>query len=122
MPLATEAEGVRRVLVDGLDLDCRSRRLLTDGRSIRLSSTEARLLQLLMRHVDEVVSHEEIFARVWGYDFNGNVNIIHTYISYPRRRRGVRTSGRCEVSATCSARTRQRTRGCAAGGRSPARP
>lgn len=86
MPPATEAERARRLLVDGLDLDYRSRRLFTDGRSIRLSSTEATLLHLLMLYVDEVVSYEDIFARVWGYDFNGNVNIIHTYISYLRRK------------------------------------
>lgn len=77
---------MHRLVVAGLGLDLRNRRLLVDGRSIRLSSTEAALLRLLMLHVDDVVSHEDIFARVWGYDFNGNANIIHTYISYLRRK------------------------------------
>lgn len=80
----------RGVVVEGLELDLGGRHVRAGGCWIRLSSTEAALLQLLMQHVDEVVSQEEIFAGVWGYDFNGNANVIHTYISYLRRKIPVR--------------------------------
>ena len=39
-----------------------------------------------MVHTEEVVALQEIFDRVWGYDFRGDTNIIHTYISYLRRK------------------------------------
>lgn len=72
--------------VGRLELDRRTRQLTVGEYSVRLSRTEAALLHVLMVHTDEVVAQEEIFARVWGYDFRGDTNIIHTYISYLRRK------------------------------------
>lgn len=54
------------------------------GRSIPLSSTECSLLDLLMTRAGETVSRESLLEHVWQYDFNGDHNVLHVYISYLR--------------------------------------
>lgn len=49
-------------------------------RRIPLTSTEFKLLDLLIRNAEQVLSKETILERVWGYDFGGNANIVEVYI------------------------------------------
>lgn len=51
---------------------------------VALSTTEFSLLEYLMRNADRVLSREELLEHVWQYDFNGDSNVLHVYISYLR--------------------------------------
>jgi len=42
------------------------------------------LLTLLMRRADQVVTREQIMERVWGYDFEGESNVLEVYVRYLR--------------------------------------
>lgn len=77
-----------RLAVNRLVLDLRKRQVHVGDRCVRLSPTEYTLLRLFMLNPDHAISKEEIFAAVWGYDFNGNANVIQTYVSYLRRKLG----------------------------------
>ncbi len=57
-----------------------------DGRSIELTATEFRVLQYLLEHPRRVVPKSEILDHVWDYSFNGDANIVETYISYIRKK------------------------------------
>ncbi len=57
-----------------------------DGRSIELTATEFRVLQYLLEHPRRVVPKTELLDRVWDYSFNGEANIVETYISYLRKK------------------------------------
>ena len=37
-----------------------------------------------MRHPRQVLKRDVIYDRVWGYDFEGESNVIEVYISYLR--------------------------------------
>lgn len=74
--------------VNGLVLDQRTRQVQVGDRRVQLSPTEYTLLRLFMLNPDRAISKKEIFATVWGYDFNGNANVIQTYVSYLRRKLG----------------------------------
>ena len=55
------------VLVNGrLTYDPESRQLTADGEEVRLTATETRIVELLMRHPGRVFPAEEIYRRVWG--------------------------------------------------------
>jgi len=56
------------------------------GRSIDLTATEFRLLQYLLEHPRRVVPKLEILDHVWDYSFDGDPNIVETYISYLRKK------------------------------------
>jgi DNA-binding response OmpR family regulator len=53
-------------------------------RSIELTAKEYDLLELFMRHPNQVLTRDQIYDRIWGYDFGGESNIIEVYIRYLR--------------------------------------
>ncbi|MHB1553902.1 MAG: response regulator transcription factor [Acidimicrobiales bacterium] len=56
------------------------------GRSIDLTATEFRVLQYLLEHPRRVVPKLEILDHVWDFSFDGDPNIVETYISYLRKK------------------------------------
>ncbi|HET8866849.1 MAG TPA: response regulator transcription factor [Agrococcus sp.] len=56
------------------------------GEEIELSPTEFKLLRYLMLNANRVLSKAQILDHVWEYDFNGDVGIVESYISYLRRK------------------------------------
>ncbi|WP_143264248.1 response regulator transcription factor, partial [Amycolatopsis kentuckyensis] len=69
-----------------LALDAEGHQVTREGRAIRLSATEFRLLRYLMENAGRVVSKAQILDRVWREDFGGDAGIVDTYISYLRRK------------------------------------
>ena len=53
-------------------------------RNIELTAKEYDLLELFMRHPNQVLTRDQIYDRIWGYDFGGESNIIEVYIRYLR--------------------------------------
>ena len=56
------------------------------GREVRLSPTEFRLLRYFLLNPERVLSKQQILDHVWQYDFNGEDNVVETYMSYLRRK------------------------------------
>ena len=55
-------------------------------RPIELTATEFNLLRYLLENARRVMSKSEILDNVWDYGFNGDANIVETYISYLRKK------------------------------------
>jgi len=55
-------------------------------RSVELTATEFNLLEYLLVNARRVISKTEILDNVWGYEFQGDANIVETYISYLRKK------------------------------------
>jgi len=53
---------------------------------IELTTKEYELLEYLLRHPRHVLSREQIYAAVWGYDFAGESNVLEVYIRYLRNK------------------------------------
>jgi two-component system, OmpR family, response regulator len=56
------------------------------GRQVDLSPTEFRLLAFLMRNQGMVVTRAQLLENVWGWDGDGQSQIVETYVSYLRRK------------------------------------
>jgi two-component system response regulator MprA len=69
-----------------LRLDPARHGLLVSERFVELTRTEYQLLELLVRHPRQVLTHEVIYDRVWGYDFGPASNALRVYVSYLRRK------------------------------------
>jgi two-component system, OmpR family, response regulator NblR len=65
-------------------LDLKLRRAIRNDRIIDLTVKEYDLLKFLMSHPLEVLTREQILENVWGYDFEGESNVIEVYIRYLR--------------------------------------
>lgn len=57
-------------------------------RVIEFSQRETDLLNLLMNHPNQVMTREIILEKVWGFDFEGDYNVIEVYIRYLRQKLG----------------------------------
>ncbi|MCM3364400.1 response regulator transcription factor [Niallia sp. Sow4_A1] len=69
-----------------LTLDLASRSAERNGRSIELSTTEFNLLELFMQNPKRVLPRELIMEKVWGYNFQGESNVLEVYVGYLRHK------------------------------------
>ena len=60
--------------------------VFVNGEVVELSPTEYKLLRFLMSNPNRVLSKEQIIDHVWHYDFNGEMGIVESYISYLRKK------------------------------------
>ncbi|HEY6426744.1 MAG TPA: response regulator transcription factor [Acidimicrobiales bacterium] len=54
--------------------------------AIDLTATEFNLLHYLLENARRVISKSELLDNVWGFEFQGDPNIVETYISYLRKK------------------------------------
>lgn len=69
-----------------LSIDTAAREVRIAERRVELTTREYELLELFMRHPQQVLTREVIYDRVWGYDFGGESNIIEVYVRYLRQK------------------------------------
>ncbi|XGV98282.1 MAG: two-component system response regulator RppA [Leptolyngbya sp. BL-A-14] len=56
----------QRLRVDDLELDLNNQLAYRQGRAIELSEKETQLLEYLMRHPNQILTHEQIHHYLWG--------------------------------------------------------
>jgi two-component system copper resistance phosphate regulon response regulator CusR len=62
-------------------LDLRARRTTVDGEAVDLSAREFALLETLLRNAGQVLSREQLQAKVWGYSFDPTSNVVDTHVN-----------------------------------------
>lgn len=72
--------------VADLTLDNQTRQASRSSRVIDLTAKEFNLLDLFMRHPNQVLTRDVIFKKVWEYDFGGESNVLDVYIRYLRKK------------------------------------
>ncbi len=82
----TQEQTVLRV--GGLSLDLRTRRATVDSRQVELSAREFAMLEVFLRHHDQVLSREQLLSHVWGYQHDPESNVVDVYVGYLRRKVG----------------------------------
>ena len=81
------------VTVGGLKLDPAAFTVTLDGRSIRLTGTEFRVLETLMRAVGQVQSRDSLTEKVLGRKLSPSERSIHPHLSTLRRHLGSGETG-----------------------------
>jgi two-component system OmpR family response regulator len=56
------------------------------GQLVELSPTEYQLLRYLATNPNRVLTKAQILDHVWEYDFNGEMGIVESYVSYLRKK------------------------------------
>jgi two-component system OmpR family response regulator len=54
--------------------------------SLQLTATEFNLLRFFLENPRIVLSKRQILDHVWSYDFDGDPNVVETYVSYLRKK------------------------------------
>jgi two-component system OmpR family response regulator len=69
-----------------LVMDEESHEVWRAGQLIHLTATEFNVLRMFLLNPKRVLSKSQIIDNVWHYDFDGNQNIVETYVRYIRRK------------------------------------
>ncbi len=76
------------ISVGAFRMDDGAHEVFFQDRILMLSPTEYSLLKLLLLNSGIVLSKQVILEKVWGFDFNGEENIVEVYIRYLRDKIG----------------------------------
>jgi two-component system OmpR family response regulator len=69
-----------------LEMDEDTREVWRQNKPIQLTATEFKLLRYLLLNPRRVLTKAQILDHVWQYDFDGDANVVETYISYLRKK------------------------------------
>lgn len=69
-----------------LEMDLIAHRVSRGGRPIDLQPREFRLLEFLLRHVDQVVTRTMMLEGVWDYHFDPGTNVVDVHVSRLRKK------------------------------------
>ncbi len=71
---------------DDLELDPVTHRVHRHDTEITLSPKEFALLELFLRHPDDVLTRGQILEHVWDFAFDGTSNVVDVYVRYLREK------------------------------------
>jgi DNA-binding response OmpR family regulator len=71
---------------DRLQIDFDRREITVDGKPVTLRPTEFRLLYHLVQNAGLVVSHDQLLAKVWGYEYREETHYLRLYVNYLRQK------------------------------------
>ena len=69
-------------------VDTRSGRVAVDGRPVKLTAQEFKVLSYLIHHLDKVVSRTELTEHIYDQDFDRDSNTIEVFIGRLRKKLG----------------------------------
>jgi DNA-binding response OmpR family regulator len=71
---------------DRLKIDFDRREVWVDGKLVKLRPTEYRLLYHLVQNAGWVITHDQLLAKVWGYEYQDEPHYVRLYINYLRKK------------------------------------
>ncbi len=85
LPVSSE----ERPFVSGkLSVDFASNEVMLDGKPVKLTSTESKLLHLLIRNEGRLVTHESLLTKVWGETYIDARDLLRVHIQHLRQKLG----------------------------------
>lgn len=85
MPSASPEQAILKI-DDRLSVDFNRREVIVNGEHIKLRPTEYRLLYHLIENAGWTVPHEQLLAKVWGYEYRDETHYVRLYVNYLREK------------------------------------
>ena len=67
-----------------LQVDFNRREVIVNGNHVKLRPTEYRLLYHLVENAGWTVPHDQLLAKVWGYEYRDEAHYVRLYVNYMR--------------------------------------
>jgi len=80
---------VRREITYGdgfLTVDIGERKVMVDGKQVKLTPREFRLFALLVENAGRILTHKQVLEKVWGWEYTDDVDYVRIYISHLRQK------------------------------------
>ena len=88
VPLVRSVRDRVNAEIGPLRMDAGARRVWLDGEELQLSRKEYDLLAELVAHAGEVVTREDLMARVWDENWFGSTKTLDVHVGWLRRKLG----------------------------------
>jgi DNA-binding response OmpR family regulator len=85
MPSSAPEQAILRI-DDRLQVDFNRREVIVNGEHVKLRPTEYRLLYHLIENAGWTVPHEQLLAKVWGYEYRDEAHYVRLYVNYLREK------------------------------------
>lgn len=85
-PPTLEPTPPQRLQMEGLELDLNSQIAYRGGRAIELSEKESQLLAFLMRHPNQLLTHDQIYQYLWNETAKPSSNVLAAQMRLLRRK------------------------------------
>ena len=85
MPSASPDQAILEI-DERLSVDFNRREVIVNGEHIKLRPTEYRLLYHLIENAGWTVPHEQLLAKVWGYEYRDETHYVRLYVNYLREK------------------------------------
>lgn len=85
MPSTSPEEAILRI-DNRLSIDFNQREVIVEGERIKLRPTEYRLLYHLIENAGWTVPHDQLLAKVWGYEYRDEAHYVRLYVNYLREK------------------------------------
>lgn len=69
-----------------LKVDFDRREIYVEGELVKLRPTEFKLLYHLVQNAGWVVPHDQLLAKVWGYEYRDETHYLRLYVNYLRQK------------------------------------
>lgn len=76
----------RLLSYNGLEIDLQGYEAALSGRPLELTTKEFEVLRFLTLHPNQVLTREQIFANVWGFNESGDLNTVTVHIKKLREK------------------------------------
>jgi two-component system KDP operon response regulator KdpE len=76
----------RLTIDDRLTVDFNQREVIVNGVHVKLRPTEFRLLYHLIENAGWTVPHDQLLAKVWGYEYRDEAHYVRLYVNYLREK------------------------------------
>ena len=84
-PLAPDA-GPQRISLKETEINFLTRRVIVQGKEIRLTPKEFELLRYLVMHPNQAVPHRELLQAVWGPDYGEELEYLRVFVNQVRKK------------------------------------
>lgn len=84
----TGAEPGKVLNFGDVTLNSATRRVSRGSETLELTGREYDLLEILLRHPHQVLTKEQLLNQVWGWEFEGNTNVVEVHMSALRNKLG----------------------------------
>ena len=71
---------------DRLSVDFNQREVIVEEERVKLRPTEYRLLYHLIENAGWTVPHDQLLAKVWGYEYRDEAHYVRLYVNYLREK------------------------------------
>lgn len=82
----TEAQKEKGLKTGALEMNDETKKVMVDGKEIKLTATEYNILKFLLKNKGKVYSIEQIYENVWNEESYGAENIIAVHIRHIREK------------------------------------